>query len=652
MPRSDRAARAVDGLLVLAAGGLATWFTLRTPVWGVYDPVPTGWPAGLVYFGAVAWLAVVLHRGRATAPRATWLLRLLAAAVVALGVTMMTARLTLARQAAAIREPWPPRQDLLASAHVNELRIDARLNWALRVGAHASLDRGAFTLPLLLAPEWPYPEDVALAARQVDDNTVYLWARAGRGAYRCTVVIRVAAPDTGQAESGQDCARAPRPAPEAFGLPQRARPVVSAPLPEVVGEPWVEYRHDAVRSGATAHGHDQVLPGWRVRFDAGFRSSAMGSGDLVIAGTHGSGSIAALDRQTGTTRWMARAPNWIHQDPVTDGRILVAGFGDNSRSFNGRAPSGAAAWDLATGRHRWTAFDGGSVMTSPVIHGETVVYATGSGTLIKRDLATGRLLQQDTLPGFVTMAPPALVGDTVVFTLDYGTACAVVVDGLRRLWCRELPGVRMMGHAAPMIRDGIVVASGLTTLTGLSLRDLLGLPKAVLRRLVREAIRPTLYDPVAGMLFTGLRLHDGELLWQSPSFDNLRIVDGHTAGTATGLGGMNVIVLPVADTVVGFDHHTGAIRWTASGYGSRGPVLISDSTVILTGRDGTVHLLDLATGRLRCDLPHPGGSDRAGPSRIGDLVVFASLDGVLDAVPVQRLTQCQAEPGPQRRGPL
>jgi hypothetical protein len=32
MPRSDRAARAVDGLLVLAAAGLAAWFTLRTPV--------------------------------------------------------------------------------------------------------------------------------------------------------------------------------------------------------------------------------------------------------------------------------------------------------------------------------------------------------------------------------------------------------------------------------------------------------------------------------------------------------------------------------------------------------------------------------------------------------------------------------------------
>lgn len=650
IPRQGRLPRAIDALLVLVAAGLAAWFTLRTPVWGKYDPIPTGWPAGLVYFGAVAWLAAALHRGRARAPRATWVLRLIALAGVTLGTTMMSARLALARQAAAVREPWPPMQELLATAHVNELRIDARLNWALRVGAHASLDRGEFTLPIVVPPEWPYPDDVALAARQVDDNTVHLWARAGKGAHRCTVIIRAALPDTGTSDTGLACAQGPRPAPDSFAVPPHARPAAALPMPEVVGEPWVEYRHDAVRSGATAAGGNGALRGWRVRLDAGFRSSAMGTGDLVVAGTHGSGSIAALDRESGTARWMARAPNWIHQDPVTDGRILVAGFGDNSRSFNGRAPSGAAAWDLATGRHRWTAFDGGSVMTSPVIHGTVVVYATGSGTLLKRDLATGQLLQQDTLPGFVTMAPPALVGDTVVFTLDYGTVCAVLVEGLRRLWCRELSGVRMMGHAAPMIRDGIVVASGMTTLTGLPWRDLVRLPKAVLIRLAREAIRPTPYDPVAGMLFLGLRLRDGKLLWQSRSFDNLRVVDGHTAGTATGLGAMSVIVLPVADTVVGFDHHTGAIRWTASGHGSRGPVLLSDSTVILTGRDGMVHLYDLTTGRLRCDVPHPGGSDRAGPSRIGDLVVFASLDGVLDAVPMRRLARCQAAPLPP--GPL
>lgn len=150
----------------------------------------------------------------------------------------------------------------------------------------------------------------------------------------------------------------------------------------------------------------------------------------------------------------------------------------------------------------------------------------------------------------------------------------------------------------------------------------------------------------------GLRLEDGELLWQSPSFADPRVVDGHTAGTATGKGSMNVIVLPVADTVVGFDHLTGAIRWTSCGYGSRGPVLISDSTVILMGRDGVVHLPDLATGQVQCDVPHPGGWDRAGPTRIGDLVVFAWLDGVLDAVPMRRLAQCAVAPLARRAGSL
>lgn len=113
--------------------------------------------------------------------------------------------------------------------------------------------------------------------------------------------------------------------------------------------------------------------------DGPLRSSAIAVGDMVLIGSHGTGTLTAIDAPTGATRWVARVPNWIHQDPVTDGAIVVVSFGDNDASFQGRAPSGVAAFVLATGERLWTRFDESSVMTSAVMPDSTIVYATAIG---------------------------------------------------------------------------------------------------------------------------------------------------------------------------------------------------------------------------------------------------------------------------------
>ncbi|HPF62569.1 MAG TPA: hypothetical protein PLI93_10975, partial [Gemmatimonadales bacterium] len=64
--------------------------------------------------------------------------------------------------------------------------------------------------------------------------------------------------------------------------------------------------------------------------------------------------------------------------------------------------------------------------------------------------------------------------------------------------------------------------------------------------------------------------------------------------------------------------------------------------VVLAGREGGIRVRDLATGALRCTIPRDGGYDRGGPAVGGDLMLLASLDGVVEAIPTRDLLGCAA----------
>lgn len=650
-PPSAALIRTLDRLTALLAIALATWFTLRTPAWGKFDPLRPGITPGIAYFAVAIVLALLLLVvGPLLRPGTRRACRVVSYTAVGLFLAMAVGRLALAREVLALDDPWPPRQALIDAVVLDSLGGEERVAWGVRVASHALLDAGEAKLPITLPPDWPFPADVAVAVDRIDSTEVDVWARSRDGLATCLTVWLDVNRQADSSTRRSRCAdRDTPPAGLTFASPSRApHPGVELPVAPP-SPPWSQYRGDPQRSGhAAADRADDAGAGWRTWLDGRIRASASVAGDLVLVGGHGTGSLTALDRATGEARWIARLPNWIHQDPLTDGRIVVVGFGDNLPSFNARAPSGVAAYDLATGRHRWTAFDPGSVMTSPVLHDSALVYGTGSGLLRRRHIETGALLGEAMLPGFVTMAPPALVGDTVVFSLDHGAACALDVVSLEQFWCAMLPDLRMLGHAAPTIVNGTVLVSGVATIATVSPREFNRLGTGLQRRLLWSALFPGRYEVHAGQVVAALDLHDGTVRWRSPLFPFARQVVGHTSGTATAADGLAAVVLPVADTLVVFDPANGTVAWAKGAHQARGPPLVVDGHVIVAGRDGVITIRSLATGALECTVERAVGWDRGGPTLAGDLVVLANLVGLVEAVPLERLLECAypADPSP------
>lgn len=636
----------IDVVLAVLLLTLAAWFGFRAPVWQKYDPIPAGPLAATMYLLAaigVAWLLLRLGVGQRRA--ASWLTRGGVLGLVVLLVAMAGARLRVAAIERDNPNPFPPRNELIAASHVDLLVPAERLNWALRVAAHALLDGEGVHLPTVIPDSWPFPRDVELAVRRVNEVELDLWARTADGEASCVTLQLTTDLLADSAARRERCAEAEEaPAGLAFASPVHGADPDPSLTTDAIRPAWIQYRADAHRSGRAEVPGSPRGTEWHVTVDAQLRATVSVSGDIVLVGAHDTGSLTALDRTTGEVRWIARAPNWIHQDPVTDGQVVIVGFGDNAASFNGRAPSGVAAWELATGRHLWTTFDDGSVMTAPVLLDSVIVYGTGSGLLVERRVDTGALLEQDTLPGFVTMAPPVAIGDTVVFGLDHGSVCAVLVPALDTLWCQEFDDLRMLGHSSPTVFGDVVTVSGVATAGTPTLEEWRTLGRSLMVRLVRSVLFPGRYDELASQVFAGVGLHDGSVRWRSPLFSDPRRVPGHTSGTAAGTDSMAVIVLPVVDTLVGFEPSTGEVHWVGNGGASRGPPLVVNDRIILATRAGAVRVLDLATGRQLCQRVGGPRYDRTGPTLAGDLVIFASRFGDVDAMPLADVLTCRDGP--------
>jgi outer membrane protein assembly factor BamB len=630
----------LERLLIVLVFAAAIYMAVRTPVPGKYEILPAGMLAGAGY---VAWASLVVFvvrfARRQRGAGARWFAQGVALVLAGVFIAAAATRIALQVRESHALDHWPPRLALIRATTPNSVSPRERADWGARIAAHSFT--GSPTETFSVPSGWPFPDDVTLALRKTSPRVTEIWSRAGDGTTTC-VSLNAPSMLTGTTITPSvDCSTLKlAPAGIVFGRPLRPSigpvPTVDAPG----ASNWLQYRADASRSGRNG----DVLntsQGWRTQIDGEIRSSVSVAGGLVLVGAHGTGSLTALDVTTGRPVWAVRVPNWIHQDPVTDGRIVVVGFGDNLASFGGRSPSGVAAYELTTGRLMWTSFEEGSVMTSPVIRDTVVIYGTGAGILRKRVLGTGRLLGEGMLPGTVTMAPPVSVGDTIVFSLDQNRVCALMISTLDSLWCRAVPHLRMMGHASPAIAEHEVIVSGAATLFAPTLREFFHLPFRVQRKLVRSALFPDGYDEFAGQLITALDLSTGKTRWRTGLFANPRLVVGHIAGTAAVADSIGAIVLPVSDTLVVFDVSTGRTLWTAPAHNSRGPPLIAGDRVVLAGHDGVIEVRRLRDGIRTCLMQRKVGYDRAGPTLAGNIVIFANLQGEVEAIPIARLLGCR-----------
>ncbi len=539
------------------------------------------------------------------------------------------------RQAAGV---WPPRPAASMVARLDQIEPAERAHWGAMVMAHRIADGGRLASVPTLPDGWPFPDDAVVA---VDSSplAVTVWVKADGDAVDCIDLPTGPAPLPAAARCKQRMA-------VAGGLPF-IRPVREAEqgVPDVpagdVGGTWLQYRNGPSRPGVAGPGEDAPA-GWRAVTEGPIRASASVVAGTVLIGGQGTGALTALSLGDGHLLWRTRLPNWIHQDPVSDGRVVVTTFGDNGPAFLGRAPAGIAAYALATGRHLWTRFDESSVMTSAVLLDSFVVYVSGAGILRQRSLRTGELLRADTLPGGAVMGPAALVGDTVVIGLDPDAVCAVNGRTLERYWCRRFAHLRAFGSSAVAVHDGQVILTAQVELFALTLGDVRHTSPWMLRRLLVNVFQPWADASIAGQVTMALRLADGQVAWQGPTFGFRELAPGHISGTAAIRDSVGVVVLPMADTLVGFDPASGGVRWTSAGLRGRGPPLLIEGRAIIAGRNGTIEIRDASSGALQCAISRETGFDRMGPTLAGGLVVFLDRDGMVEAMPVRELLDCTA----------
>lgn len=609
------------GRLIVVTCGVAAVIAL-----GVLSMLPRGRvdysiPMGIGAIGAYAVIAAItIWRARQNARSRSWLI----AATCAAAVLMAGAALSVVQwQRGAI---WPPRPERSRLGQWSRLSADERAQWASRVAAHAlTADTGSPKLEaVILDSTWMFPPGarVAMVPHTIG---IEVWAMSD-GAVDCVFVPLAAATAA--------CSKPPEQ--RAFRELVRGQRRASRPLTRLPLSAWPQYRGDAERHGA-GFGNGEAGE-WTAAIAGPIRSAVSVSGGLVLAGTHGTGVLGAFDLRTGRQVWTALVPNWIHQDPVSDGEVVLVGFGDNLASFDGGAPAGVAAYDLQTGQNLWTVFDESSVMTSPAIDGTGAIYATAAGVVYRRSLRDGSEEARATLPGGVVMGPPALSGQTVVFAVDNHFVCALGTKDLAQRWCTPFPGVREIG-SSPAITAGRVLVAGGVMLRGTTWDDLVRIDWARRFAMIRGAFDWT--TRYAGQKLFAIDLETGKVEWASRLYQATRVVHGHDSGTPTISGSVGVVVMPISDTIVAFDVPTGKTLWTAGARGGRGPPIIVEQEVVSAGRDGVIEVRRLATGEITCTVRRSIGFDRTGPAVAGGAMVFANLNGGIEAISTNRIRGCR-----------
>jgi len=534
----------------------------------------------------------------------------------------------------------------LAVAPIRFNSADDKMRLALRLAAHEMTSAAPSQLLRTIPADWPYPQDVELAFSADSGGIAFVASRILGRMRVCESAIALGESISSESKVGPRC-RSSRASDTSFTFkrPERLSFIRDVPRKSQASTVvWPQYRRDNDRTASVALDGDSPQRGWTAELDGSARSTASVADKTVLVGAHETGSLGAFELSTGALRWRTRVPNWIHQDAVSDGTTVVVGYGDNLSALTGHSWGGVAAYDLTSGRLIWTKFERGSVMTSPVIANERVIYITLTGMLQIRSLVDGRSIDSLSLPGGAVMASPSIIHRELVAALDPNIVCVIGIDPAKVRWCSALPGVDLLGDAAPTVLSDTIYVSArepMTAgawLTGLPSRPVLDSWTALYRRFL--GLIPT---KGVGQRLYAFNARNGSLLWRSELFPATRYLDGHISGTAVATRDLIVAILPTADQLVALDRRTLSVKWRRSAGGARGPILVEGTHLYLAEANGTIRVLDPVSGVERCSLALGRHIDRAGPTSAGGLLIVATVEGDLIAVPKRYIDDCSQD---------
>lgn len=351
-----------------------------------------------------------------------------------------------------------------------------------------------------------------------------------------------------------------------------------APAPQAS---WPMYQY------SPSHNAVFAKPGFRVTWVAELGGSI--NGGLAVVGNaiyvdsfdH---YLYALDANTGSIRWRARANNLLMSTPVVANGAVIVGSGHNgflesdaTAQMWGRAEGDDVyAFDARSGALLWSKHTVGEDMASPAIRAGDLVFANGDMHAYSLRLSDGAQLWRDSLPGVDTMASTTIAGESAFISVCHNSphfrqTVAIDVRTGRALWTNPNGSC----DASPAVDRGIVLVDG-----------------------NNEDVKSG-YDPGGHDIIAALDERTGRTLWQrvSPSGPYTIVASGEHAIAGAAVSGVLYQSIVNRDEVVALDERTGRVLWRA---GTAAPVkmspVITQTHVIFGDTVGLLYTVDRKTG--------------------------------------------------------
>ena len=353
---------------------------------------------------------------------------------------------------------------------------------------------------------------------------------------------------------------------------------------------WSTYQYSPGRNAVFATGPAQTP--WV------YDSKAKINGGLALVGksllfTTFAHKLVCVDARNGRELWTANVGNIAMSTPIVAGNMVYVGTGKNgelNRSANlmlrlrfaGKdvwgIPQGdeIAAFDLQSGRRRWTYRTVGEDMPSAVYDRGRLIFANGDWHAYALRADTGEQLWSTDVGGVSTMSSAVIAGKNVVVgvcTDGINKSSAVALDPLSGKIVWRSP----YGHcdSAPAFGEGKVFVS---------------------------SVEPTKQRYVGRTVVAAIDAGTGRTVWsyRSPAPGLWSIVASDESAIAgTYVPGTYYQAAPLDRKLLAFDASNGKIRWS---FETAGPVkmspVVKDGRLYAGDTVGVLYTLDAATGKL------------------------------------------------------